>query len=53
MFEAEAVGVEDIETAQPLIRYRHEGAEHELRCDIVAGCDGFHGVCRPAVPDGC
>ena len=42
----------DLETAQPVIRYRHEGAEHELRCDVIAGCDGFHGVCRPAIPDG-
>jgi p-hydroxybenzoate 3-monooxygenase len=51
MFEAEATGVEDLDTGRPRIRYRHEGAEHELGCDIVAGCDGFHGVCRPAVPE--
>jgi p-hydroxybenzoate 3-monooxygenase len=51
VFEAEAIGVEDLDTARPGIRYRHEGAEHKLRCDIVAGCDGFHGVCRPAVPE--
>jgi p-hydroxybenzoate 3-monooxygenase len=49
-FEAEAIGVEDLETSEPRIRYRHEGAEHELRCDVVAGCDGFHGVCRGAIP---
>jgi p-hydroxybenzoate 3-monooxygenase len=35
-----------------VIRYRHDGADHELRCDSIAGCDGFHGVCRQAVPDG-
>ncbi|MFL5851757.1 MAG: 4-hydroxybenzoate 3-monooxygenase [Solirubrobacteraceae bacterium] len=51
VFEAEAIGVEDLDTTRPGIRYRHEGAEHKLRCDIVAGCDGFHGVCRPAVPE--
>ena len=34
------------------IRFRHEGAEHELRCDVIAGCDGFHGICRPTIPDG-
>jgi p-hydroxybenzoate 3-monooxygenase len=51
VFEAEAIEVEDLDSARPRIRYRHEGAEHELRCDIVAGCDGFHGVCRPAVPE--
>jgi p-hydroxybenzoate 3-monooxygenase len=34
------------------VRYSHGGADHELSCDFVAGCDGFHGVCRPTVPDG-
>ena len=34
------------------IRYRHDGEQHELRCDVIAGCDGFHGVCRPAIPAG-
>jgi p-hydroxybenzoate 3-monooxygenase len=51
-FEAEAIAVGELETDEPVIRYRHEGAEHELRCDVIAGCDGFHGVCRPAIPDG-
>jgi len=36
----------------PHITYAHDGAQHELRCDFVAGCDGFHGVCRPSIPDG-
>ena len=31
--------------------FRHDGAEHSLACAIVAGCDGFHGICRPAVPE--
>ncbi len=35
----------------PAVRYRHGGAEHELRCDVIAGCDGFHGVCRAALPE--
>jgi p-hydroxybenzoate 3-monooxygenase len=48
-FEAEAVGLVDIDTAQPRIRYRRAGVEHELACDVVAGCDGFHGICRPAI----
>jgi p-hydroxybenzoate 3-monooxygenase len=51
LFEAEATGIEDLDTARPRIRYRHAGAERELGCDLVAGCDGFHGVCRPAIPD--
>ena len=51
-FEAEHVGVDDLDSSQPLIRFRHEGMDHELRCDFIAGCDGFHGVCRPSVPAG-
>jgi p-hydroxybenzoate 3-monooxygenase len=49
LFEVEDVQV-DPDT--PLVRYRHDGAEHDLSCRAVAGCDGFHGVCRDAVPDG-
>jgi p-hydroxybenzoate 3-monooxygenase len=30
--------------------YRHEGRDHVLQCDVIAGCDGFHGVCRPSIP---
>ena len=37
---------------RPRIRFRHDGAEQELECDVVAGCDGFHGVCRPSIPAG-
>ncbi|MCT2588096.1 4-hydroxybenzoate 3-monooxygenase [Actinophytocola gossypii] len=46
-FDAPAVSVEGVEDA-PVVRYVHDGREHELRCDVVAGCDGFHGVSRPA-----
>jgi p-hydroxybenzoate 3-monooxygenase len=49
-FECQDVAVEGLEADEPLVRYVHNGAEHELRCDIVAGCDGFHGICRPAIP---
>jgi p-hydroxybenzoate 3-monooxygenase len=52
LFEAEDVSVHDLETDRPRIRFRHEGADHELECDAIAGCDGFHGVCRPSIPDG-
>jgi p-hydroxybenzoate 3-monooxygenase len=44
------VAVEDLDSSSPVVRYTHEGREHELRCDFVAGCDGFHGVSRPAAP---
>jgi p-hydroxybenzoate 3-monooxygenase len=36
----------------PRVRYRYDDAEHELRCRAIAGCDGFHGVCRDAIPAG-
>jgi p-hydroxybenzoate 3-monooxygenase len=51
LFEAEAVGFADLETS-PRIRFRRNGEETELACDFVAGCDGFHGMCRPAIPQG-
>jgi p-hydroxybenzoate 3-monooxygenase len=49
-FEAEDVAVHDWTTDQPRVTYRTEGDERELRCAIVAGCDGFHGVCRDTIP---
>ncbi len=52
LFEASEVRVDRHRSDRPLIRFRHDGAEHELECDIVAGCDGFHGVCRPTIPTG-
>jgi p-hydroxybenzoate 3-monooxygenase len=50
LFEAECLGMDALTTAQPTVRYRFEGQEHELTCDVVAGCDGFHGVSRAAIP---
>lgn len=52
LFEAEATGVEGPDSAAPVIRYRRGGEVRELRCDVVAGCDGFHGVARPSIPEG-
>ena len=52
VFEAEAFAVDEIASEQPVVRYRHGGTERELRCDFVAGCDGFHGVSRDAIPAG-
>ena len=40
----------DLESERPRITYSAAGSEHELECDFIAGCDGFHGVCRPAIP---
>jgi p-hydroxybenzoate 3-monooxygenase len=52
LFEVDDVRPEELESDAPAIRYRHDGEEHVLRCDAIAGCDGFHGVCRDAVPAG-
>jgi len=51
LFDAPVVAVEDL-AGSPVVRYVHEGREVELRCDFVAGCDGYHGVSRPSVPAG-
>jgi p-hydroxybenzoate 3-monooxygenase len=51
LFEVEDVRPEAIDSDRPLLRFRHEDEERELRCEVVAGCDGYHGVCRAAVPD--
>ena len=49
-FGVSDVAVEAFETTAPGIRFRHEGVEHEVRCDFIAGCDGSHGICRPSIP---
>jgi len=51
-FEVSDVRAENLESSQPRIRYRDGDADKVLDCDVIAGCDGFHGVCRPAIPDG-
>jgi p-hydroxybenzoate 3-monooxygenase len=50
VFEAEALALEGMDRGSPKIRYRKEGAEHEIECDFIAGCDGFHGVARSSIP---
>jgi p-hydroxybenzoate 3-monooxygenase len=50
LFEVDQVQVEGIESARPRLRYRAAGALHEITCDFIAGCDGFHGICRPSIP---
>ncbi len=52
LFEAEVIALRDLDSTKPSIRYRLDGEERELQCDLIAGCDGFHGVCRTAVPEG-
>jgi p-hydroxybenzoate 3-monooxygenase len=52
LFEAEAVAIDNIDTKSPSIRFTYQGKNETLECDFIAGCDGFHGVSRPAIPDG-
>jgi p-hydroxybenzoate 3-monooxygenase len=52
-FEVSDVTVDGFQAGEPRIRFRMpDGDPHELDCDFIAGCDGFHGVCRPSVPEG-
>jgi len=52
LFEVGDVSVHEIETEHPKIRFSHDGERLELECDVIGGCDGFHGVCRPSIPEG-
>jgi p-hydroxybenzoate 3-monooxygenase len=52
LFEVEGVTVHDLDSEQPRIRFRDHGRVEELECDVIAGCDGFQGVCRASIPDG-
>jgi p-hydroxybenzoate 3-monooxygenase len=50
VYEAEDVSIHGFDADRPSVRYRNDGREHEVACDFIAGCDGFHGVCRRSVP---
>jgi p-hydroxybenzoate 3-monooxygenase len=52
MFEVSDVRVADIDSSAPKVMFDRDGEKLELVCDIIAGCDGFHGVCRPSIPAG-
>ena len=52
VYEAKDVSVHDFDGTNPLVRYQQDGQLVELACDFIAGCDGFHGVCRASVPEG-
>jgi p-hydroxybenzoate 3-monooxygenase len=53
LFESSDAQIERFDTAQPSIRFRDkDGTAQRLTCDFVAGCDGFHGISRPTVPEG-
>jgi p-hydroxybenzoate 3-monooxygenase len=50
LFSAPALGLSDLDSTTPVVHFVHDGGERELRADLVAGCDGFHGVSREACP---
>ncbi len=50
LFDCSDVSVDGVISDEPVVRYTHNGLEHELSCELIAGCDGFHGVCRSAIP---
>jgi p-hydroxybenzoate 3-monooxygenase len=50
-FEVSEVRLDGLTGSEPKIHFRHGGRDDELVCDFVAGCDGFHGVCRDSAPD--
>jgi p-hydroxybenzoate 3-monooxygenase len=52
MFEVSDVSVADIDSNAPKVMFVRDGKRIELVCDLIAGCDGFHGVCRPSIPAG-
>jgi p-hydroxybenzoate 3-monooxygenase len=50
-YEAEAISLHDVDAARPKIEFRRAAGQNEtLECDFIAGCDGFHGICRGAIP---
>ncbi len=51
-YEASEVQVLDFDTAHPRVWFQKDGESYEIACDFIAGCDGFHGVCRASVPRG-
>ncbi|MBV9237197.1 MAG: 4-hydroxybenzoate 3-monooxygenase [Xanthobacteraceae bacterium] len=52
IYEAYDVAPHDFSGQHPRVTYRHDGKEGAIDCDFIAGCDGFHGVCRKSVPPG-
>jgi p-hydroxybenzoate 3-monooxygenase len=50
VYEAANVQVHDFDTKMPSVTFEKDGQTHTIQCDFIAGCDGFHGVCRASVP---
>jgi len=52
LFDVADTSIHRFDSASPFIRFRKDGQPCEIACDFIAGCDGFHGICRPSVPEG-
>ena len=50
VYDAQNVQVHDFDGQHPRVTYEKDGQPHELACDFIAGCDGYHGVCRASAP---
>jgi p-hydroxybenzoate 3-monooxygenase len=50
LLEVDNVSVHDLTSNRPQIRFTHAGKAEVIDCDFIAGCDGFHGICRPSIP---
>ena len=50
VYGASNVAVHDFDTQKPRVTYEKDGQSFEIACDFIAGCDGFHGVCRASAP---
>ncbi|HOZ65538.1 MAG TPA: FAD-dependent monooxygenase, partial [Burkholderiaceae bacterium] len=50
VYEAHNVAVHDFDSKKPRVTYEKDGQKFEIECDFIAGCDGFHGVCRASAP---
>jgi p-hydroxybenzoate 3-monooxygenase len=52
LFDVQDLSVHELQGPRPKVRFRHHARESELECDFIGGCDGFHGPCRPSIPEG-
>ena len=52
LFGVSNVSVTELDTTHPKIRFRQDDADCEIVCDVIAGCDGTQGICRPSIPAG-
>ncbi len=52
LFEVENVAIHGFDGQRPRLTFTRAQEQHEIACDFIAGCDGFHGICRPSIPEG-